>query len=57
LALAGEEGSEYAGGCSAGSWFSRSRSSKVADFLVEERGGGGVEEDVGFLPLPKKFFI
>jgi hypothetical protein len=30
----------------------------VADFLVEERGGGGgVEEDVGFLPLPKKFFI
>jgi len=56
LALAGEEGSEYAGGCSAGSWFSRSRSSKVADFLVEERGGG-VEEDVGFLPLPKKFFI
>jgi hypothetical protein len=57
---AGEEGSEeYGGGCSDESC-SRSRSSKVADFLEEE--GGGVEEEgegeeVGFLPVPKKFFI
>jgi len=28
----------------------------VADFL-EEEGGGVEEEEFGFLPLPKKFFI
>lgn len=56
---AGDEGSEEYGGGSDESC-SRSRSSKVADFLEEE--GGGVEEEgegegVGFLPVPKKFFI